>query len=212
LYGPTFWVAHAPVAECVRGRRWYCEPVAVRLRARRFHQRSRAGSPRCTLTLCDFPCVYRGSGSSDRVEIMVPGSPSDRAPLVVETFEGQHVEDGDRFDYPLFLRSSLPRRTDASPSLAASRISSGLGREPSGVPARRDWSRGANPRGLTRTGHRFLLDLSRNLRWASKTERLIANRRGGVDAPPLAVRTRRTRSGAPAKFPGKRPPKWVFFA
>jgi hypothetical protein len=180
--------------------------------ARRFHQRSRAGSPRCRLTLCDFPCVYRGSGSSDRVEMVVPGSPSDRSPLAVQTFEGRHVEDGDWFDYPLFLRSSLPRRTDASPSLAAPRYSSGLGREPSGVPARKDFSRVANPRGLTRTGHRFLVDLSRNLRWASKIEQSIANRRGGVDAPPLAVRTRRTRSGAPVKFPGKHPPKRAFFA
>jgi hypothetical protein len=33
---------------------------------------------------------------------------------------------------PLFLRSSLPRRTDASPSPAASRNSSGLDREPFG--------------------------------------------------------------------------------
>lgn len=66
--------------------------------------------------------------------------------------------------------------------------------------------------GLTRTGHRFLLDLSCNPRWASKIERLIANRRGGVDAPPLAVRTRRTRSGATVKFPGKLPPKRVSFA
>lgn len=41
---------------------------------------------------------------------------------------------------------------------------------------------------------------------------LIANRRGGVDAPPLAVRTRRTRSGAPARFPGKQPPKWPSLA
>lgn len=162
------------------------------------------------MTLCDFPCVYRGSDNPDRVEMVVPGSPSSRSPH-------RRLDESPRrgwcwIDYPLFLRSSFPRRTDASPSLAASRNSSGLGREPSGVSFRTNLSQSANPRGLTRTGHRFLLDLSRNPRCASKTERSIANRRGGVDAPPLAVRTRRTRSGAPVKFPGKHPPKRAFFA
>lgn len=158
------------------------------------------------------PVIYRGSANSDRVEMVVPGSPSNRTPLGVLTFEGHYEEDGVGIDYPLFLRSSLPRRTDASPSLAASRDSSGLGREPSGVPhldrALPECKSGRS----NRAGHRFLLDLSRKPRLASKLERSIANRLGGVDAPPLAVRTRRTRSGAPAKFPGKLPPKWVFFA
>lgn len=186
---------------------WFLRPCA-----RRFHQRSRAGSPRCTLELCEFPCVYRGSANSDRVEMVVPGSPSSLTPLDASTFEGRYVEDGVGFDYPLFLRSSLPRRTDASPSLAASRDSSGLGREPSGVSVWRDFSRGANPRGLTErgTGSWWICRASPDVHRSS--ERSIANRRGGVDAPPLAVRTRRTRSGAPAKFPGKLPPKREFFA
>lgn len=152
MYGQPFSGAHALVSECVRGRRWYCERLGFTPGARRFHQRSRAGSPRCTLELCDFPVIYRGSANSDRVEMVVPGSPSSRTPLAVLTFEGRHVEDGVGVDYPLFLRSSLPRRTDASPSLAASRDSSGLGREPSGVPIRRDISRGANPGGSNTNG------------------------------------------------------------
>jgi hypothetical protein len=68
--------AHAPVSECVRGRRRRRERRGCYTSARRFQQRSRAGSPRCTSSLCDFPCVYRGSDDTDRVEIMVPGSPS----------------------------------------------------------------------------------------------------------------------------------------
>jgi hypothetical protein len=39
--------------------------------------------------------------------------------------------------------------------------------------------------------------------------RSITNRRGDVDASPRAVRTRRTRSGAPSKSPGKTPTEVV---
>lgn len=97
---------------------------------------------------------------------------------------------------PLFLRSSLPRRTDASPSLAASRIPQDSVANPLVFPHWKHF-RGVQIRGTQHRRGTGSCWVCRAIPMGIETERLTANRRGGVDAPPRAVRTRRTRSGAP---------------
>lgn len=203
LYGSTVFVAHTPIAECVHGRCRYCEHCAVT----RVPVGSDDGAARgvrgagvhCRCTLFtesvtrgprgeDDPGFSFGRGKFPRVSTVRPPSPCPAVPSVIASEKNRCVA----------FASSIPRFL--------------------GTRLRTLWwfyfrrfSRGASPS--------FLRKQSTGSWWICcatpmgiGSTQLIANRRGDVEAPPLAVRTRRTRSGAPVRFPGKQPPKWPSLA